>query len=340
MVVYEKFFYISNDLLCVLDKNGYYKKVNPALLNLLGYTEEEFKLHPFPYYLHPDDLATTLEEYKEVTKGIRNKVINNRFRGSDGNYYWISWSTIVQDKSGVFYSSGQNITDQKMLENALQRERQESEKKVLAAVTKTQEWEREQFSHELHDNINQILTTVKLLMELSLDEKSDYKSLLNRSIQLQQTAINEIRNLSRRLSAPSLGKLSLSDSIRDLIQPIEETKQLRIIVDDRVKGKMTLLEQTTHLTVYRILQEHLTNILKHANATEVNIRLENSGNNLQVQVTDNGKGFDPEQKSKGIGLQNMKVRAASVQGKLIMESAPGKGTKLLFTLQIPSKVEA
>jgi len=336
MTEYEKFFNISHDLLCILDHDGYYKKVNPTLLSLLGYSEKELKAHPFPFYVHPDDLQETLHEYEEVTKGQRNKVVKNRFRSKDGQYHWISWSTIIEDKEGVFYSAGQNVTKQKQLEEALQREKQESERRVLAAITQTQEQEREQVSYELHDNINQMLTTVKLLLELCRDERSDPKQLLTRSIHLQQTAIDEIRSLSQQLSAPALGNLSLRDSMRDLTELIAETKQLNIEIDDDGIEDL-FLDQYTHLSIYRILQEHLTNVLKHAAATEVQVTFRRSAGALTIKVTDNGRGFDAQTKSTGLGLQNMKAKAMSIQGTFVIESSPGRGTKLLLTVPLQIK---
>lgn len=332
MALYEKFFHISHDLFCVLDHNGYYKKVNPAMLHLLGYTDEELKAHPFPYFVHPEDVETVKREYQKVVKGEHNQVIRNRFRDKNGSYHWISWSTIVQDDEGIFYSSGQNISTRIKLEEMLAQERRENEKKIIETIVQTQEKEKEQFSIELHDNVNQILTTVKLLLELSRDEKSNREELIGRAIELQQNAIDEIRALSKKMAVPAWGKTSLSESVQDLIQSVLETKTINIALETTAITNL-FVAQKTHLTIYRILQEQLTNITKHAKATDVEIVFTIKNNCLTMNVGDNGIGFDVEKKTDGVGIRNMATRVAGIDGTLKIESGPGKGT--LLVLQVP-----
>jgi PAS domain S-box-containing protein len=130
MAELSTFFNISHDLFCIVDREGFYILVNPAMLKLLKYSEAELMQHPFTYFMHPDDVTETIREYEEVTQGKRNQVVDNRFRSSDGHYHWLSWSTIVQDEKGVFYAVAQNITQQKRLEEALQKEKQESAQRL------------------------------------------------------------------------------------------------------------------------------------------------------------------------------------------------------------------
>jgi PAS domain S-box-containing protein len=333
MADYQKFFNITHDLFCIVDQNGYYKKVNPALSNLLNYAEEELQANPFTYFMHPDDVPAVKKEYFEVTKGKRNQVLENRFRSSDGRYHWISWYTIVSDEKGTFYSTGQNITEQRQLQEAFKKQQEENRKMVTRAIIYTQENERSQISQELHDNVNQVLTTVKLLMDLSQDHDNiNAKVTLDRAAKLQQDAINEIRSLSKRLSAPSLGDLGLLDSVNELIAPLSVSNKLKITVNPDPIGELHL-DQYVHLALYRILQEHLTNIIKHAAARQVKISFDLEEETLTMEVKDDGVGFDPEAKSSGIGLQNMKVRADSIDGHLTIQSKPGAGCTLL--VQVP-----
>jgi len=166
MAELDTFFNISHDLFCIVNRQGYYLRVNPAMIKLMAYPEAELMLHPFTYFLHPEDVVKTKKEDERVMQGKRNRVVNNRFRSRDGCYRWLSWSTIVQDKKGVIYAVAQNITEQKRLEEALKKEKQDSQRRLLRAVIATQELERTQIDRELHDNINQVLTTVKLFIEL------------------------------------------------------------------------------------------------------------------------------------------------------------------------------
>jgi PAS domain S-box-containing protein len=330
---YQTFFNNAHDLFCILDKKGNYKSINPAFINLLGYKKSEIMSHSFFYYIHPDDVSLTQKEYNKVIKGKRNCIVENRFRNHHGEYCWISWSSIVADGAGNFYSCGQNITEQKKLEAQLSKEYQESRRKIDRAIIQTQENERMKISQELHDNINQVLTTVKLLIEHSREDEVVSKAVLDRAYKLQQEVIDEIRSLSKSLSSPSLDSIHFYDSVRQLLDTFLEANRLNITL--HTTGiKNIEMDQFVHLALYRILQEHFTNIFKHANANNVKMRICFSNSTLTMEVRDDGKGFDTSKKTSGIGLQNMKTRAESIGGTLTINSASESGCTLLVTVPL------
>lgn len=213
MVNRERFFNISHDLFCILDSSGHFKEVNPSFTNLQEYQKEEVLDKSFLQLVHPEDQEITKAEYEAVIYGIRNKILTNRLIDKSGFYHWISWSSIVYDESGFFYAAGQNITEKMRLQQALSQQRLESQQRITKAIIQTQEKERSEISRELHDNVNQVLTTIKLLLSLCRSNELPVAETLDKAIGLQQNAINEIRALSKRLSAPSLGSLKLEDSI-------------------------------------------------------------------------------------------------------------------------------
>lgn len=184
----------------------------------------------------------------------------------------------------------------------------------------------------MHDNVNQVLTSVKLYQELLLSGIGDDEALVRRSIELLQSSINEIRSLSKRLSAPTLGNIRLRDSVRELADTVAATRQFAISMDTDAVQELEV-DETLHLALYRILQEQLTNILKYADASLVHLSFERDHDILTMVVADNGRGFDPQQKSTGIGLSNIKARAESLGGVMKVESAPGAGFRL--TVSIP-----
>ena len=195
-------------------------------------------------------------------------------------------------------------------------------------VIEAQEKERAIIGYELHDNINQILTASKLHLQFTNDTLKD-KNIL-KSIEYIQTAINEIRNISRSLSAPTLGSKSLTDSISNLIQNISNVTNLDIYFEYSTYSKEISKEQS--LAIYRITQEQINNIIKHAGATKVNISLAQDNKVTILNISDNGKGFDTRVKRNGIGLNNILSRSQIFNGKMSIDSAPGKGTKLEIIL--------
>jgi signal transduction histidine kinase len=119
--------------------------------------------------------------------------------------------------------NARDITDRIKLQQKLDLELASKQKDITAAIIETQEKERSQLGLELHDNVNQVLTTIKLYNEMLLDGLGDQKDILTRSIKHLQNCINEIRSISKRLSAPTLGAITLDSSIRELIQSISLT---------------------------------------------------------------------------------------------------------------------
>lgn len=215
----------------------------------------------------------------------------------------------------------------KRQKEARERESKQRHRLITEAVIRAQEGERSQIGLELHDNINQVLTTVKLHNEMLLEGVGDPNLILPRTVKYLQDCINEIRSLSKRLSAPTLGKISLEESINDLLDSVNLTSKVKVArhiagMDGR------LFKQELHIGIYRILQEQLNNVLKHAEASEVLVKLEETNGKIRLCVTDNGKGFSPQRGKNGIGLINMQTRAESLNGTFLLNSQPGFGCEL------------
>jgi len=200
-------------------------------------------------------------------------------------------------------------------------------KLITEAVIQAQEKERSLMGLELHDNINQILTTVKLFNEMLLEGIGDAKVILPQSLKYLQVCINEIRSLSKRLSAPTLGKIRLEESVMDLIDSINLTSKVKVTGQISGLGSQ-VLTQDLHIGVYRILQEQLNNVLKHAEASRVLVQLQRNNDKIYLTVADNGKGFVVEDNTNGIGLMNMKTRAENLNGTFTLDSKPGHGCRV------------
>jgi PAS domain S-box-containing protein len=217
-----------------------------------------------------------------------------------------------------------DITDQKKIIRQLEASRKES----AAAIIKAQENERELIGQELHDNVNQIMATIKLFIEVSRSSPEQRDELLQRCTDLVKEAIQETRYISHRLTPPQFDDDSLEESINSLANTIRHTKQFGLRLD--LSGITGIrLPKEIRLAVYRILQEHLMNIIKHADARQVDVFIRKMDNDLVVKVMDDGKGFDLAAKRTGIGLLNIKNRAESMNGSVVINSKPGLGCVLI-----------
>ncbi|RYY85042.1 MAG: sensor histidine kinase [Chitinophagaceae bacterium] len=236
----------------------------------------------------------------------------------------------------VLLQRRKRILDIQAAEQQRRREQKRYQRRLTQQIIAAQERERESIGRELHDNVNQVLTTVKLNIELAQGSPGLSGDLLQRSVRYLQQCIAEIRNLSRELSAPTLGTSSLVDSVAALVEMVAPSANLDIRFNHETYRQGLPKEQK--LALYRILQEALNNVMRHAEARKVDIELRQAGGVTILSVTDDGKGFTPGSPRGGIGLTNMRSRAAVLGGTLQIQSAPGRGCQLQVRVPIPGQV--
>ena len=235
--------------------------------------------------------------------------------------------------------AAQNVTERKRLEQELLRQELDKQKFISQATIDTQEQERREIGKELHDNVNQVLTTTKLYLDLSLTSPDSKDELIQKSSKNIIYVINEIRQLSRSLMDPSIGDLGLLDSINDLVENINITRKLHVSLcasPDLEKH----LDESQKLMIFRVIQEAMNNTIKYAQATSVQLNLKTEGGNLALLIADDGKGFDITTVKKGAGLKNIQNRVYLTGGNLLLETAPGKGCKIIINFPINNKIKS
>lgn len=324
----------GSDLIVILDEQGFFSYVSPSAKNIAGYEPSDLLGRNAFELIHPDDHKLVQDELKSVIETVNSgQATPHRFLNAAGEWMWLESKgvNLMHDTNiqGIIINS-RDITDRKKLQEQLDRELANHQKEITSAVIKAQEGERSQLGQELHDNVNQVLTTIKLYNEMLLDGLGSPNEILKKSIHHLQGCINEIRSISKRLSAPTLGKISLSDSIQELIDSVNLTKKINIHFSI-VNINNSAVSQDIHLTLYRIIQEQLNNIIKHAEAKNVSIDLVNCHKEISLTICDDGKGFNVDAKRSGIGITNIITRAANINGKVLLQSQTGKGCTLKLT---------
>jgi PAS domain S-box-containing protein len=220
-----------------------------------------------------------------------------------------------------------DVTERLRLEKELALQHRLKQQQITEVVLGAQERERFELGQELHDNINQILATSKLYLDVAIEEREPRMELLTKSRNNIGMAIEEIRRLSKELITPSLNDLGLIQSIKELIRSIQMVKKMKIRLSISGLDENGLLPEQK-INVYRIIQEQLNNILKHAQASSVAIDLNKHLEQIRLRVEDDGKGFDPRARRNGVGISNIISRAELYNGKVEIDSAPGKGCRL------------
>jgi PAS domain S-box-containing protein len=283
--------------------------------------------------VHPEDLQKVRDAVLDVvnTKDAKIFEVEYRFKREDGKWAHIyDRGYILRNEDGKAYrviGAAQDITERKKLEHELLNQ----QKAINQATISVQEKERAEISKELHDNVNQVLTTTKLYLDLALANPELKDELITKSSLNIINTIAEIRQLSQSLMIPSLGDLGLIDSIEDLIENINATKKITaVFVCEEIDENS--LNENQKLTLFRIVQEALNNVIRHAEATKTIVELSLRRNQIKLGIKDDGKGFDPTAAKKGAGLNNIRNRVYLLNGSLTVKTEPGKGCTLLVKL--------
>ena len=241
---------------------------------------------------------------------------------------------IIASVLGVLFSISISVVliHRKKMQERIIEEEKRYQRLLTQQVIAAQEKERAYIGRELHDNVNQVLTTVKLYLETALNKEDLKDHFISRSMQLVNGSINEIRNLSHQLSSPTLGTGSLIDTINALIEMVVTSGNLVIEFDHRKYCRS--IDMSQKLALYRIVQEQLNNILKHAAATKVWISLKQTDTSTILIIKDNGIGFNHAEKQNGIGLNNIITRVKALDGNVLIKSAVQKGCMLRVFIPI------
>jgi PAS domain S-box-containing protein len=306
-----------------------------------GYVDSS--THFWENCIHPEDRDRVVNGLSKFIKDSTSKIWEDEYRfiKPDGEYALVfDRGFLIFDHSGKIarmVGSMQDITDKKELEKRLLKQEVDKQKIIAQAVVNVQEKERAEIGKELHDNVNQILSTAKLYLELAQTDDGSRLDLINRSTKNISDAINEIRTISRSLVPPSIGDLGLIDSVQDLVENIKATKKLHVefyysgIIDN-------ILDEKRKLMLFRIIQEQVNNVLKHASAKNLVIELiaDSEKHTIDLTISDDGQGFelDNVRSKKGVGLSNIASRAQLFNGSVHIVTALGEGCKLKINVPI------
>jgi PAS domain S-box-containing protein len=297
--------------------------------NLFGYEMNDL-YEPHNYEkIHKDDIANVSKIVEDALKKDDPRwQMEYKYLCADGSYkIVIDQAYIIRNKQGKavrVIGSMQDVTEERDLQEQVLITEKQKKKDVVDAVIGAQEKERNELSAELHDNVNQLLAAAILYLKTAQKQKVIKENLVTQSLDYVQKAIEELRNISRNLTPSELKMNGIRAALKVFAEKLHIPKsfEVKLVMGDLHESKIS---QPLKLAVYRIIQEVINNILKHANATEVIIHLCETDDNLKLTVTDNGKGLDLLTIKKGLGITNIYNRAENFGGSAEIISSPGKG---------------
>lgn len=334
---------ISNSLdgIILTNAEGVITYSGSSVMQVSGFKPENLLGCNILEFVHPDDHSRASQAFQaEVSGESNNNYLELRVMNAAGQWVWMSLRAhnLLNDpvfKSVVIYFS--DITEQRKLSQRLIDQEIQKQKLLTEATITVQEKERQQIGKELHDNINQHLTTARLYLEVANEKATgEIQELIRLSLKNIGGMIREIRTLSQSLVPPTLGDIGLVESIQELCDSLKRAHTFSVDFVSRYFNESAIADNVK-LMLFRIIQEQVNNIIRHSHATEVHIKLQSDAESIILTIEDNGTGFDPEKARKGMGLNNIASRAALMGGKADIKAAPGEGC--ILTVELPQSAD-
>ncbi|MCW3071354.1 MAG: sensor histidine kinase [Bacteroidetes bacterium] len=346
----ELFYELSPDLLCIAGYDGFFKRINPAVSNLLGYTSEELYARPINDFVYSEDKDTTAKVRKELTRNKPLYNFENRYMTKSGEIVWLSWTSFPVPEDEVIFAIAKNITHKKKQEedrNALLANLTQINKDLTQLSYTT--------SHDLRSPVNNMLSLFELMDTSKIKDAETLKFLEMLKFtgeKLRNTLNGYVDVLSRqnRLNA-DMEVLSLEDVLKGVLSSVSsliKTSKAEINIDfsklEKVNFNRACLES--------IFLNLITNAIKYARPDRspvISLRSEKADGIVRLIISDNGLGFDMEKvkgkifglhqkfhnhiDSKGIGLYIVQNHVTSLGGSISVTSQVNEGTEFVISLK-------
>ncbi len=313
---------------------------NPAMQSLFGYSRKELVGQPTALLLQGVDLAA----WATIT-GKRQEAIGLR---RDGSSFPLEWYIGKVELGGepLFAATLHDVTERKQAEHECMT-LLEGNRFLIHKSLAVQEEERRNLARELHDELGQCTTAIQadaeIIHDLSRQRNAAIETSARAILDVSARIYDVVHSMMQRLRPGVLDDLGL---VAALQEELDAWRARHPDIDCRfiTAGKLSALGEAINITVYRIVQESLTNIAKHADASEVNIRLgrgsgvEGEHASLLLCISDNGRGMEPDVRGRGLGLIGMRERVEALNGRFIIHSAPGEGMTIQASIPVTETV--
>lgn len=321
-----QYFERTPDLVCIANKEGYFKNINQSVVEKLGYSKDELLEKPISELIHPEDKEITALTRKEMLEGKALTNFFNRYITKNGTIVWLHWTSIYLPEKQIVFAIAKDVTKRKEAEKEI--ENKYKQFRNLATHFKASlEKDKKNLAAELHEQLAQLAWVVKTdlnwIDENTVGKTDALSKRLEHALSVTEMLINSIRNMSYAIGPGILDDMGMNEAVRWLCNEFSKENNIPCTFDCRYDDKQ--LSREIQLDIYRICQESLKNVAEHADANSVKIVLEQERDNISFSISDDGKGFDTEMLTYSPGLISMRERAASINGNIHIESS-SKGT--------------
>ncbi|HEX8228705.1 MAG TPA: PAS domain S-box protein [Chloroflexia bacterium] len=333
---------ITASLIIVLDAEGRIIRFNQACERLLGYPASEVAGRPvLDFMFLPEEVEAAREQFAKLRSGQLLSEYTNHVVTRSGNARLVHWSnSAMSDTAGrvdYIVATGTDITERQANEQQLE-EQAAFQTRLLRELLTAQEAERHRLSMEIHDGPLQSLGVSLMALDRAMRREGrgeldhSLRELQNLRITLANT-VGEVRSVLADLSLDLLQQQGLVPALSDHAHRFSEITGIEVQLDQDIGER---LPKHIELMAYRLAQEALSNVRKHANASKVEIRMKAEDNCLVMSIADNGKGFDANAEQidslpgERLGLRSMRERVHNARGDFTLDTGTGEGTTLTF----------
>jgi PAS domain S-box-containing protein len=323
---YRRLVEAARDVIFTASPDGVFTSINPVFELLTGWSRDEWIGRRLIDIVHPEDAARVVELFPRFLQGERPPLQQVQVRTRSGEYRMAEVTAALEMDDGVplgVLFVARDITERQRAEDALRRLNQ-----MMEDMAK-------RIAHALHDEAGQLLASVYLAVaEVARDLPSPARERLGQVWQLLDQVGEQLRRLSHELRPTILDDLGLLPAIEFLAEGVAKRTGLAITVKGSTEGRVSPLVETT---LYRVVQEALGNVTRHARAARVVVEIERDEHQIRCAVRDDGVGFDvvglsAQRGDRGLGLIGIRERLKALNGTLEIHSGPGQGTELRMTL--------
>ena len=311
----------------------FFKNVNAAVINKLGYSKDELFSQPISNFIHPEDKELTKIKRKDLLKGKALMNFDNRYVTKNGNVVWLHWTSVYVPEKEIVFAIAKDVTERKLSELAIE-EKYKKFRNLATHFKMGLEKDKKHLAIELHEELAQLASVIKMDINWLKDKlpelEKETEKRLDNAAAVSQLLINSIRKLSYSISPNMIDDVGLNDTLDWLCQEFAVLNGIACFFESNIDDEK--LPYEIKLDLYRICQEALDNVMYHANANMVHIKLEPAGEKISLSIIDDGKGFELNKLNHLPGLTAIRERVASVDGELMIESSLGNGTKIGVTI--------
>jgi two-component system NarL family sensor kinase len=275
--------------------------------------------------------ALTMAEQEKKDALMREEIHHHRVIG---NLYLIIGSSIIAIAILVLVLFRQKARKNRVITDQQIRQLQE-EKKLLAArfLVEGQEKERKRIAQELHDGLGVLLSVTKMQFSQIASYSIELQPMIAKAVSFLDQASGDVRRISHNMMPGLLTKMGLFEALEDLFENITDSHKIEAKIE--IQGNRDRLPENKEIMLYRVVQEMVNNTLKYAEATKIELQIETLSDQVKIHYTDNGKGFtvNDGHVKDSLGLKSIKSRVRFLDGKIKLDSAPGKGTQ--YHVEVP-----